>query len=223
MRIAVKVKPSITLVIFDLDGTLVNAYTAIEKSINYTLKRVGYRKVSPARVRRSVGWGDVNFIRKFVDDDDAIRALRIYRRHHRRSLIRYSRLIPDTRKVLDALMRRGVALAIASNRPEKFTNILIDHLGIRRYFDVVRCGTNKDDIKPNPQLLLEVMRVLRAKKGQTLYVGDMVIDVQAAKNAGVKGIAVLGGSSSRAELQKARPYKIINKLAYIIPICVPLL
>lgn len=204
------------LVIFDLDGTLVDAYKAIEKSLNFTLKKLGHPQVSAYKVRRSVGWGDENFIKRFIEGEEARKALSIYRRHHRTSLLKYSRLMSQAKGILTALKKRGCKLAIASNRPKRFTDILMGHLGLKDYFDLVVCAKNKDEIKPNPILLHKIMRRLRASPDEALYVGDMTIDVRAGKNAGIRTIAVLGGSSSTAELKRARPFRVISKLSELM-------
>lgn len=206
----------IKLIIFDLDGTLVNAYQAIEKSLNFTLKKLGYSPVSISRVRRAVGWGDENFIQKFVKDEEVEKGLEIYRQHHKFSLIKYSVVIPKVKKILEILKERNYKLAIASNRPKKFTKLLLNHLGLKKYFLLVACAENKDEIKPNPKLLLKIIKKLKIKKKEALYVGDMTIDVQAGGNAGIKTIALLGGSSSKNELRKVKPFKIITKFSDLL-------
>ncbi|KPK41131.1 MAG: hypothetical protein AMJ78_06335 [Omnitrophica WOR_2 bacterium SM23_29] len=200
------------LIIFDLDGTLVDAYKAIEKSLNFTLRRLSYPRTNPYKVRRSVGWGDENFIRTFVKDEDVKRGLQIYRRHHKASLLKHSRVIPKAKRTLEILKRRNYKLAVASNRPPRFSNILIRHLDLKKYFDLVICAKDKNEIKPKPDLLHRIIRKLNIDPAASLYVGDMTIDVDAGKNAGIKTIAVLGGSSSRAELKRAKPFKIISKI-----------
>jgi len=206
----------IKLIIFDLDGTLVDAYRAIEKSLNFTLKELGYRKVSYDAARRAVGLGDKNFIDRFVRPADTEKALSIYREHHARSLARYSRPISGAKKLLAVLRRKGYKLAIVTNRPERFTHILLDHLGIDKYFRLVLCGRSKADIKPNPNLILDAMDKLKVRKDQTLYVGDMVIDIRAGRRAGVRTIAVTTGSCSAAELKKARPFKVIPRVTGVL-------
>jgi phosphoglycolate phosphatase len=201
------------LVIFDLDGTLVNAYKAIWESLNFTLRKFGRPPVGMGVVRRCVGWGDKNFIGDFFSNAEAAKALKIYRLHHKTSLRRFSRVIPGVRSVLKALRKRGVKLAIASNRPVKFTNILLDTLALRPYFDTVACGKNKEDLKPSPKLLRKVMVRLGVSPDGAVYVGDMDIDVLAGRNAGVKTVAVCGGSSSRSELKKAAPLRVINRIS----------
>lgn len=206
----------IKLIIFDLDGTLVDAYKAIERSLNFTLKKLSHGQTTLSLVRKAVGWGDENFIKTFVKDKDVKKALKIYRQHHKTALVKYARVIPKVKGILGFLKKKGYKLAIASNRPVKFTHILLRHLGLKKYFDLVVCAKDKSEIKPNPDILLKIIKRLKVATAEVLYVGDMTIDVYAGKNAGIKTIAVLGGSSSKPQLKKARPFKIIPKLSDLL-------
>ncbi|HCJ67325.1 MAG TPA: hypothetical protein DHV62_08405 [Elusimicrobia bacterium] len=206
----------VKLIILDLDGTIVNAYRAIEKSLNFTLRKLGYPPASISQVRRAVGWGDENFIKRFVKEEDIEKGLEIYRQHHQSALLKYSLVIPKVKRILTLLKKRNYQLAIASNRPEKFTKLLLNHLGLKKYFATVICAKNKDEIKPHPWLLLKIIKKLRVKKNEAIYLGDMTIDVQAGRNAGIRTIAILGGSSSRNELKKVKPSKIISKFPELL-------
>lgn len=208
----------IKAVIFDLDGTLIDAYQAIEKSLNFTLRSLGYKTVSYARARRAVGQGDKKFIAQFVKAADIAKGLAMYRKHHQGSLQRYSTLKPNTRKVLSALQQQGIKLAVASNRPTKFSRILIRHLDLIKYFDLIACADKKQELKPAPYLLILALKKFKIKPPEALYVGDMVYDVAAGKKAGVKTVAIIGGSSSRKELAQQKPYKIINNLSQLLRI-----
>ena len=204
------------VVIFDLDGTVVNAYKAIHKSLNFTLNKFDYPPVTEQMAKRTVGMGDVNFIQAFFKEADVEAALKTYRSHHKRALVKYSTIQPGAKRVLRILGKRGYKLAVASNRPKKFSNILLRSLGLKDYFSVVMCGKSKEDIKPKPTLLLAIMRRFKCRRDEVTYVGDMTIDVQAGRNAGVRTIAVLGGSSTRAELKRERPFRIVGSLKEIL-------
>ncbi len=208
----------IKLVIFDLDGTLIDAYQAIEKSLNFTLQSLGYKKVSYDQSRRSVGRGDKHFISQFVKAADTGKGLILYRKHHREALQLYATLKPQTRKVLSSLQRQGIKLAVASNRPTKFSKVLIRHLDLEKYFDLIVCADKKHELKPEPYLIKQVLKKLKIGSREALYVGDMVYDIKAGKNAKVKAIAILGGSCSRKELVAQKPYKIINNLRQLFKI-----
>lgn len=203
------------LVIFDLDGTLADAYKAIISSVRFTLKELGYRKVSARRIRKAVGWGDERLLLAFIDSRYLRTALAIYRRHHRLSLKKYSYLLPSARELLGYLADRGIKIAIASNRPTEFTNIILNNLKIKKYFDYVLCADKLAQGKPHPRILLNIIQKLKVNPSEVLYVGDMAIDVQTAHRAGVRAIAVSGGSSAIAEIKKAKPFKIIRSLAFL--------
>ena len=203
----------IKLVIFDLDGTLADAYEAISKSVNFTLQKLGCPKASYLKIRKAVGWGDRRLLAAFIPEKDMDAALSIYRRHHRISLKKYSRLMPYSKGVLEYLRGNNIKAAIASNRPTEFTNIILRRLGLRKYFDYVLCADKLPKGKPHPEILLRIMKKLKIKPRQVVYVGDMTIDVETARNAGVISISIGGGSSSLSEIKKARPFRIIKSLA----------
>jgi len=203
----------IKLVIFDLDGTLVNAYSAIEKSFNYAMKMTGYPSRDYATVLRAVGGGDEKLLAKFVNKSDLKRALSLYRKHHKIALLKHSGLMPGARLLLKYLEMKGYKLAVASNRPTKSSKILIRHLEIEKYFDYSLCADKLKLGKPHPEILLKIVRRLRVKKNQSLYVGDMLIDAQAGKRAGIKAIIVTTGSSTITEIKKGKPWRIIRNLS----------
>jgi len=209
---------NIKLIIFDLDGTLIDAYPAITSSFNFTMRKLNYPAQSSLVIRRAVGWGDENLLRPFVKPRDLKKALLIYRNHHKLSLIRSSRLMAGVRILLVRLKDKGYKLAVASNRPTKFSLILLRHLNLRKYFSYMLCGDKLKYGKPHPEILNRIMRRFFLKPKQTLYVGDMVIDVQAGRRAKVKTVIVPTGSSSRAEIVKEEPFRIIAKIADLLKI-----
>ena len=204
------------LIIFDLDGTLVDAYPAINKSFNYAMQKIGYPKQDALPIRRAVGWGDENLLQPFVRKVDLKLALKIYRQHHKTSLVKYACLFPPVKKVLIYLKNKGYKLAVASNRPTEFSWILIRHLGLRKYFDYVLCADKLRHIKPHPEILNKIMKKLSLKPYQTIYVGDMVIDAQAGRRAGIKTIIVPTGSSTKSELKRQKPYRIIRGITDLL-------
>ena len=210
-----KLKQSIRLIVFDLDGTLVDAYAAIISSFNYTMHTLKYPKRDAMTIKRAVGWGDEALLRPFADKKDLKKAVAIYRRHHRESLLEGSRLIQGARYVLEFLKKKGYNLAVASNRPRRFSLLLMRHLNIHKYFDFVLCGDELTNPKPNPQILIKIMKNFGVSRRQTLYVGDMHVDVQTANRAKVKMIAVLTGSSNAGEIKKERPYRLIKGISYL--------
>jgi phosphoglycolate phosphatase len=136
----------------------------------------------------------------------------LYRWHHKKALVRYSRLFADVTTLLNRLKDRGYKIAVGSNRPTRFSWILIRHLKIKKYFDYVLCADRLKHIKPHPQILNQIIGKFSLKPEQALYVGDMVIDAQAGRRAGIRTIIVTTGSSSRAQIKKEKPCRIIKRI-----------
>jgi phosphoglycolate phosphatase len=210
---------NIELVIFDLDGTLVDAYAAIIKSFNHVMRLLKL-KAQPANViRKAVGWGDEELLRPFVDTRQLKTALRYYRRHHGSSLIKHARLFPHVRQVLGCLKEEGVRLAVASNRPTAFSLILARHFKIEKYFDLILCADRLKQGKPHPAILQSLMKRLKVSPRQTFYVGDMAIDAECARRAKVRAVIVTTGSSSLSEIRKERPYRVIKRIGGLLRMC----
>lgn len=209
---------NIKLVIFDLDGTLIDAYPAINESFNYVMHKLHYPPQDNLIIRRAVGWGDDNLLRPFMKEKDLPKGVILYRKHHKEALIKKSRLFPGVKGLLAYLKRKGYYLAVASNRPTQFSWILIRHLKLDKYFDYVLCGDKLDNIKPHPEIIHKIMEKFSLGPKETVFVGDMFIDAQAGRRAKVKTIMVTTGSSTKQEIKKEKPYRIISKITDLLRI-----
>jgi len=209
--------PAPRLIIFDLDGTLVNAYPAVSQSVNHTLKAMGLPKRTHAEIKAAVGWGDRQLMAKFTGEDRADEAIRLYRPHHARALglAGNVRFLGGARALLRDLKARGYKLAIASNRPTRFTLLILKILRARAYFGMVLCADKAPNPKPHPDILLGIMRGLKTDRARTLYVGDMTIDAATGKAARVRTVVVTTGSSTPAELKKFKPYRMLGRIGQL--------
>jgi len=203
------------LYIFDLDGTLVDAYAAIWKSLNFTLKRLGYPPVSFQNAKKNVGKGDKPFMEAFFRKRDIDKALKVYRKHHERSLRVYSKLRPYAKQLLSFLRKNKKRIAIASNRPSYFTDIIIKKLGLKQYVDYILCADEIKSPKPDPKILNAIMDKFGARKKATVFTGDMDIDLETAKRAGVDAIFIKGGSSPLKDVKKYKNKKVVSSLKEI--------
>jgi phosphoglycolate phosphatase len=202
--------------IFDLDGTLADAYKAIEKSLNYTRLNLGFKKIAFKKIKSAVGGGDKKFIESFFPDALRKKALRIYRTHHKKSLSIYTRLKPGAIALLRLLKKRGKILAIASNRPSKFSRIILKSTGIEKFFDFCLCADEINHLKPDPMILEVILRKFKIDKNSAVFIGDMAIDMETAKRAGIDAIFVKGGSSGVEEIRKFAKIKIIKNLKGVL-------
>ncbi len=208
----------IKLVIFDLDGTLIDAYQAIIESFNYAMIKARYPHKSALAIRRAVGWGDLNLLKPFVREEDLSKVVRMYRRHHKTSLLRKARLFPGVKELLAYLKKKEYKLAIASNRPTFFSRLLIRHLKLSKYFEYVICADKLEHGKPHPEILNNILEKFQIKPSEAIYVGDMAIDAQAGKRAKINTLVVTTGSSTKSEINKAKPYMIIPRIKTLMKI-----
>ncbi|MBN3040931.1 MAG: HAD family hydrolase [Candidatus Omnitrophica bacterium] len=203
------------LFIFDVDGTLVNSYRAIEKSLNYTRRQFGYSSITSEKVKKSVGRGDKPFVGLFFPQVHVEEALKMYRKHHEKALIRYSCLYPRTKQLLSSLKKRKKILAIASNRPAYFTNLLIKSLDIKKYFNAVYCADKIKSLKPDPKIIEIILKRFCKKRKEAVYIGDMDIDMETAKRAKVDAVFKKGGSSSLISVKKYKK-RVIKDLTELL-------
>ena len=203
------------LIIFDLDGTLIDAYGAIAAGINQMLQSLGYSQQKPEIIKRKVGWGVEKLIEPFIEKKDYQRAVEIYLKSQETLLPKMAKLLPGAKEVLKKLKEKGCKLAVASNRPSSFSEPLLKNLKIAQYFSLVLCADQTDSYKPNPKILFLIMEKLNIPPEETVYVGDMALDAETGRKAGVKTIIVLTGSSNREEVIAENPFKIINQISEI--------
>lgn len=206
------VQSNIKAVIFDLDGTLVDAYRAVWMSLNGAFKKNNCPAISFLTVKRSVGWGETSLVKKFVPLHQIDQILQDYRASHRKDLHQGTKFLPGAKTLLRDLKKNGYKLAIASNRPTEFCELILQILQVRDHFDIVLCADKAKRPKPAGDMLTQILKELSLKSHQVLYVGDMVIDVQTGRNANVRTIAVTTGSSKKSEITKEKPYRIINNI-----------
>jgi phosphoglycolate phosphatase len=204
------------LFIFDLDGTLADAYKAIEKSLNFTLQNLGLKKVSFDEAKRKVGRGDKAFMETFFPGSSQKKALLIYRAHHKKALKSYSKLRPYAKELLRNLKRKDKLTAIASNRPSVYTNLILRALGIKKYFDFVLCADDIKSNKPNPKILKVILKKFKVKRSEAVFVGDMDIDLETAKRAKIDVVFIKGGSSHLHAVREYKNKKVINSLKEIL-------
>lgn len=201
------------LVIFDLDGTLINAYPAVYRSVNFTVTKFGFAPITHTTIKRTVGWGDRHLLQSFIGDKNLDAALKVYRRHHAIALRQDTKLLPGALKILQYLKSNGFKIAVASNRPTKFSLIAMRYLKIDHFFDEILCGDKVVHPKPAPDILKEILKKLELSPSEALYVGDMGIDILTGRRAKVKTIAVSSGSNTTEELSALKPLAVIKNVA----------
>jgi phosphoglycolate phosphatase len=203
-------------VLFDFDGTLADSYPAITASVNHVRQKHQLPPLSEAEVRRHVGQGPDHLLRQTVPGVNPAADVAAYRAHHPTVMRAGTRLLPGAAEALQALAQAGLRLAVCSNKPKPFTCELLDHLGIAALLDVVLGPADVPRPKPAPDMLRAALARLGVPAEQALYVGDMVIDVECARAAGVRVWIVPTGSDDRSRLAAAQPDRLLIDLRELV-------
>jgi phosphoglycolate phosphatase len=199
-------------VLFDFDGTLGDSYQAITASVNHVRASHGLPPLDEAEVRPHVGRGPASLLAHTAGNSTPEDLAR-YRSHHPSVLFSGTRLLPGAAEALGALHEAGKLLAVCSNKPVAFTRQLLDHFRLLPLLDAVLGPEDVQRPKPAPDMLLAALARLQVPPGQALYVGDMVVDIETARAAGVRVWVVPTGSDERATLAAAGPDRILDGLA----------
>jgi phosphoglycolate phosphatase len=188
-------------IVFDLDGTLIDSYPAIAASVNRAREAFGLPALPEEEVRVHVGRGLETLIADLVGPTRVVEGVGLFREHYARVYASGTTALPRAEEVVRALAERGFALAVASNKPARFSEDILRTLGMRAAFREVQGPDLAGTTKPEPEMLRLCRKALSVEADETLYVGDMVLDVETARRAGVAVVLVPGGSSSPAELR----------------------
>jgi len=203
-------------VLFDLDGTLADSYAAIASSVNHVRAERGMPALSIDEVKRHVGRGPEYLLTHTAPDGRLADDLAVYRAHHPSVMLSMTRLLPGAALLLAALHRLGKKIGLCSNKPRAFSQQLLQHFEVSAYFDVVLGPEDVPLPKPAPDMLLRAIQRLGLPSEQTLYVGDMTIDIQTARSAGVHVWAVATGSEDRRALEDAKPDRLLADLQEMV-------
>jgi phosphoglycolate phosphatase len=212
---------AVQAVIFDFDGTLADSYAAITASVNHVRASYGLPPLEESVVRRSVGRGPEALMRDAVPGADVSAAVGVYRAHHPSVMLCGTQLLPGVAKTLTHLRRSGLRLAVCSNKPRLFTQRLLDYLQLASLVEVVVGPEDVPRPKPAPDMLQLAVERLRLTPSSVLYVGDMVIDVQTARAAGVAVWVLATGSQAAAELEEAGPDRLLEEFEELTCLVVP--
>lgn len=211
------------LVIFDLDGTLLNTIEDLGNAANYALSRNGYPTHSLASYPFFVGNGVRNLIRKALPDDARTDSIidsllkdfkEYYNEHNTDCTKPYDGIVELLRKLQD----NGVKMAVASNKYQQATErIIASYFGDIDFVAVYgqRDGVN---VKPDPSVVFSILADAKVPKSDVLYVGDSGVDMETARRACVDSVGVTWGFRSEKELNEYHADRIVNKVSDIFDI-----
>lgn len=203
------------LVIFDLDGTLLNTIADLALSTNYALNKLGYPTHEVEAYNFMVGNGINKLFERALPEGEKTEenVLRIrkefvpfYDMHNADE----SRPYPGIPELLSHLQDAGIQVAVASNKYQAATQKLIAHYFPTIKFIAVFGQRDGVNVKPDPTIVFDILKIANIEKNDVLYVGDSGVDMQTAANAGVTACGVTWGFRPRAELEEFSPAYIVD-------------
>lgn len=193
-------------VLFDLDGTLSDSLPDIHGALDRARRRLGLAGVTLDQVRGWVGCGAAMLVARSLGHGDegaaeVRRVLAAFLEDYEAHADELSRTYPGVVEALAALRARGVRLAVTTNKPARAADALLEGLGIAESFDLVVTPDSAGTRKPDPAFVRGALEALGVAAGEALVVGDGQPDLRAARGAGVRCVALLGGYGDRAALR----------------------
>lgn len=219
-----------SLILFDLDGTLVETAPEIADAVNDTLTALGLDAVSEQQVSHWIGHGtrellihalahalhtpaaQVRHSPGFADMQA------IFDVHYSRRCASRSRLYPQVLPTLHALRNSGVHLAIITNKEQRYTDKVLAAHGLQTLFGQVISGDSLPVKKPDPSAVRHCMQRWGASAAQTLFVGDSSIDIATARNAGIRVWALPYGYNMGQPIEASQPDRVIQDISALVSI-----
>lgn len=212
---------SVKLAVFDLDGTLIDAFQDIADAANYILRENGRPEMGVEEVKQFVGKGARILVQGILGVDDP----QIIEPNYQK-LVRYYEAAQHTQAtyypgILEAVARLredGVKTAVVSNKPHPVTEKVLRVLGGAEHFDFILGESPRFPRKPAPEVMRHVMEEAGATAAETVMVGDSLVDAEFARASGARMIAVAWGQTTEEQFRAAGVETVIHDASELVPL-----
>jgi len=205
--------------IFDLDGTVAHTLPDVRKAINHTLHIMNMSERSLEQIQKVIGPGDMAFLEAILPgENQRVRDefLGLFRAYYWDHCLDETRAFPGIPDILDRF--RDLHLAVASNKPRKTAERILEGLSLLHYFDFV---LGPDDVripKPDPEMIVKILTGSNTDPSRALLVGDTDRDLLAARSAGIAFCAARYGYGDMQVLEKSQPDYMIDSAIELVDI-----
>jgi phosphoglycolate phosphatase len=190
------------LIIFDLDGTLIDSSRDLAISMNATREHFGLPPLDPTVIYSYVGNGAPVLVRRAfgaeASEEMVAQALTFFLKFYRVHALEHTELYPGVREVVEALSAAGHKLSVLTNKPVRISFDIVTALGLQKHFLRVYGGDSFASKKPDPMGVMRLIEEANVDQAASLMVGDSGVDVQTARNAGIRSCGVAWGFQPEA-------------------------
>ena len=191
-------------ILFDLDGTLTDSGPGIMNGFEYALGKMGIEVPDRSSLRKFVGppLGDSFEKTLGFSPEDAAKGIAFYREYYADKGVYENDVYPGVFELLDKLKASGKKMIVATTKAELMANVVMDHFGLRKYFDLM-VASNNTDRKNKIDVLKYAIENGGVDVEKAVMIGDRFYDVTGASHFGIDSVGVLYGYGSRQELEDA--------------------
>ena len=205
------------LIIYDLDGTLVDTGQDIANAANHMLQQLRGAPLPAEEIRQFVGRGLHDLVKRCLQTDDAQlieTGARMFFDYYGQHLADHSRLYPHAKEVLEHFQPR--TQAVVTNKPQPFGPELLTRLGVAHYFtQIIGVGSSYPK-KPDPASIFALMQQQDLEADDVLLVGDSPVDIETGRNAGVFTVIVAQGFAEYDAVRAAAPDLLVPDLRELL-------
>ncbi|CAK0747555.1 Phosphoglycolate phosphatase [Gammaproteobacteria bacterium] len=222
-----RVLPPPALVVFDLDGTLVDTAPDLSRCLEKVLSQLGLPLREEAEVQEWIGNGIERLLHRAVTGhmngqacpDLHAKAWQLFAECYDANINTYSRVYKGAREAIVTLRAANIPLACITNKISRFAFPLLRSLGLMDCFDLVLAGDSLPKKKPDPEPLLHAARHFQVSPDRCWMVGDSMNDVIAGRAAGFHVVCVSYGYNHGEDIRLASPDAVVDSLANLFPGC----
>lgn len=211
------------VLLFDLDGTLVDSATDLHRAMNMSLNALQLPTVTEAQVRVWVGKGTALFCQSTlqhltgkVDPAQQQQLLETFLKIYNADPCVETQPFDGILEFLEWGLAQKKTMICVTNKPELPARAIVDHLGMAHYFADVIGGDRFEERKPHPRQLLHCVEQYAQSKDQVLMIGDSSNDVEAARRAGIDCVVVSYGYNHGENILDCQPQQVVDNLCELI-------
>ena len=204
------------LLIYDLDGTLVDTREDIVRSVLYMLSEMNAPVMPREEIQSYVGRGLYPLMSgtlRTSDKKQIAKGGKIYRDYYGRHMLDHSVLYPEAKKFLENYKDRKQA--VVTNKPNPFSEEMLRYLGVADYFIKIIAGDEEHPKKPDPSAVLKLLEREKFWPDDALFIGDSLIDIETARNSGIQIAVISHGFGQEDELKSAAPDLLVKDFAHL--------
>ena len=190
------------IILFDLDGTLIESTDAIVSTFHYSFKKHNVPLVEDEKIKQLIGYPlEIMYAELGIAENNILDFVATYKEEYRKISTQKTELLPNALEAIE-LASTFAELGIVTTKTGKYSKVLMEHFNLMKYFKVLVGREDVDKPKPDAEPIIKALESFNFKGKNVYMIGDTKLDLLCAKNAKVNSIAVLCGYGKKEELQK---------------------